>query len=47
MEIKVMQNIMGANNLLARENREYFKDKKIKAINVMASPGAGKNYHNC
>lgn len=42
MEIKVMKNIMGANLSLAAENRAYFKANNIKAVNVMASPGAGK-----
>lgn len=42
MEIKVMKNIMGANISLAAENRAYFKADNIKAVNVMASPGAGK-----
>jgi hydrogenase nickel incorporation protein HypB len=42
MEIKVMKNIMHANEKLAEENRDYFKAKGIKAINIMASPGSGK-----
>lgn len=42
MEIKIMKNIMHANQKLADENRSFFKTKKITAVNVMASPGAGK-----
>ena len=42
MEIKVFRDIMGANSQLAEENRKLFKDGKITAVNVMASPGAGK-----
>jgi len=42
MEIKVMKNIMHSNNMIAAENREIMKDKKISAINILASPGAGK-----
>ncbi|MGE5474987.1 MAG: hydrogenase nickel incorporation protein HypB [Ignavibacteriales bacterium] len=42
MEIKVMKNIMHSNNLIANENRYYIKSKKICAINILASPGAGK-----
>ncbi len=42
MEIKVMKNIMQANDKLADENRTYFKKHGITAINVMASPGSGK-----
>lgn len=42
MEIRVMKNIMDVNNKLADENREYFAGHDIVAINIMASPGAGK-----
>lgn len=42
MEIKVFKEIMEGNIQLAEENKVFFKDRKITAINVMASPGAGK-----
>jgi len=42
MEIKIMKNIMDANMKLAEENRRFFKSRGITAINIMASPGAGK-----
>lgn len=42
MEIKVMKNIMHANQRLAAENRAFFTDKGIKTVNIMASPGSGK-----
>ncbi len=42
MEVKVMKNIMHANDKLAEENRDYFQKKNIKAVNIMASPGSGK-----
>lgn len=42
MEIKVMKNIMHANQKLAEENRDFFSSKGIKAVNIMASPGSGK-----
>lgn len=42
MEVKVMKNIMHANDKLARENRQYFRKKGIKSVNIMASPGSGK-----
>lgn len=42
MEIKVLKNIMYANETLAKENRRFFKENKITAVNIMASPGAGK-----
>lgn len=42
MEIKVMKNIMSTNEKLAQENRNFFESRKITAVNIMASPGAGK-----
>jgi len=42
MEIKVFKEIMDENLKLAEDNKKLFKDRKITAINVMASPGAGK-----
>jgi len=42
MEVKIMKNIMHANEKLANENREFFKQNHITVINIMASPGAGK-----
>jgi len=42
MEIKVMKNIMDANQKLAEDNRVFFQEKGIKAVNIMASPGSGK-----
>jgi hydrogenase nickel incorporation protein HypB len=42
MEIRVMKNILDANDRLAAENRAYFAKTKITAVNVMASPGSGK-----
>ncbi|HEX2945477.1 MAG TPA: hydrogenase nickel incorporation protein HypB [Clostridia bacterium] len=42
MEIKVLKNIMHENEQQALENRAFFKENGITAVNVMASPGAGK-----
>lgn len=42
MEIKVMKNILHANQKLAQENRDLFLAKGIKSVNIMASPGSGK-----
>ena len=42
MEIKVMKNILHANQKLAEENRALFLAKGIKSVNIMASPGSGK-----
>jgi hydrogenase nickel incorporation protein HypB len=42
MEIKVMKNIMTANEKLAWENRQFLTGNGTVAFNIMASPGAGK-----
>ncbi|HEY5584716.1 MAG TPA: hydrogenase nickel incorporation protein HypB [Ruminiclostridium sp.] len=42
MEVKVMKNILHANQKLAEENRDFFQSKGIKSVNIMASPGSGK-----
>lgn len=42
MEIKVLKDILGANEQIARKNRELLEKNKVFAVNIMASPGAGK-----
>lgn len=42
MEIKVLKNILNANDQRAQENRDLFERNRIVALNVTASPGAGK-----
>jgi hydrogenase nickel incorporation protein HypB len=42
MEIKVVRDIMGANDQIAQKNRQLFDRNKVFVVNVMASPGAGK-----
>ena len=42
MEIKVLKNILGANDQIAEANRDLFNKNKIFTINVMSTPGAGK-----
>ena len=42
MEIKVMKNILGENEKIAKENRRLFRDKNVFVINLMGSPGSGK-----
>jgi hydrogenase nickel incorporation protein HypB len=42
MEIKVLKDILGANDQFAAKNRELLATHKVFAVNVMASPGAGK-----
>ena len=42
MRIKVVQDIMAANNMIARENRRIFDQHGVFVVNLMSSPGAGK-----
>ena len=42
MEIKVLKDVLSANDRIALENRKLLDKKGVLAINVMASPGAGK-----
>jgi hydrogenase nickel incorporation protein HypB len=42
MEIKVVKDILGANDQIASKNRQLFDTNKVFVVNVMASPGAGK-----
>ncbi len=41
-EIKVMQNVLTANDEVARHLRDSLRERGIFFVNVMASPGAGK-----
>ena len=40
--IHIEQDILGANNKLAQNNKNYFDKKNILALNIMSSPGSGK-----
>ena len=42
MEIKVLKNILGANDRMAQEIHQLLEDNEVFAVNVMASPGSGK-----
>ena len=42
MEVKVMKNILGANDEIAAANRELFRAKNVTVVNLMGSPGSGK-----
>ena len=42
MEIKVMDKVLAANDAWAAENRKLLKEKNIKMLNAIGSPGAGK-----
>jgi len=42
MEIKILKDILGANEQIAQKNHELLVSNKVFAVNIMASPGAGK-----
>jgi hydrogenase nickel incorporation protein HypB len=42
MEIDILEGVFDANEKIARENEALFKEKEVLAMNLMASPGAGK-----
>ena len=42
MKINVVKNILDANEQMAAENKLFFEKRGIVAVNIMASPGAGK-----
>lgn len=42
MEVKILQNILKANDTIAAENRRRFQEKGVFVIDLMSSPGAGK-----
>jgi hydrogenase nickel incorporation protein HypB len=42
MKMDVRRNILEANEKLARANNDFFTANRVLAVNVMASPGAGK-----
>ncbi len=41
-KINVVTRILAANDRVAEENRKRFADAKVKVINLISSPGAGK-----
>ncbi len=42
MEIKVLKDILGANEQIAQRNRQLLDSQGVFAVNLMSSPGAGK-----
>jgi len=42
MKVKVVTNILEANDRLAAENRKLFDSNNIYVVNIMSAPGAGK-----
>ena len=41
-KVKVVEEIMGANEQIAAQNRHLLDERGIVTVNLMASPGAGK-----
>jgi len=42
LEIKVVSNILKANEAIAAENKQLFSEKGILVLNMISSPGSGK-----
>jgi len=42
MEIKVLKDILSANDQMAERNRALLDSKKVTVFNIMSSPGSGK-----
>ena len=42
-EIKVVRKVLDANDAMAARNRQIFAEKGLFVLNVMSSPGSGKN----
>jgi len=42
MEVKVVKDILEANEVIAEENRRLFKEKGLYVLNLMGGPGTGK-----
>ena len=42
MEIKVLKDILSANDQIAERNHALLQSKNVSCINVMSSPGSGK-----
>ena len=42
MKVKVMQNVLKANEMFAQNIRNMLNKKNIKMFNLIGSPGSGK-----
>ena len=42
MEVKILKNILGANDQIAERNRMLLEQNNIFTVDIMSSPGAGK-----
>ena len=45
--ISIEEDILGRNNAIANDNRKYFRQKHILALNFVSSPGSGKTELLC
>ena len=45
--IKLEMDVLAANDKVAAENRDYFADHNILALNLVSSPGSGKTTLLC
>lgn len=41
-QVKVLEKVLGANDKIAADNRRWFQERGITAVNLMSGPGAGK-----
>jgi len=41
-QIKVLEKVLNANDKIAADNRRWFEERGITAVNLMSGPGAGK-----
>lgn len=42
MQVKIVQNILAANDVIAEKNKEIFKKNNLFVINLLSAPGSGK-----
>ena len=42
MKVSLVRNVLEANDRIAAQNKKYFEDRGVTAINMMSAPGAGK-----
>ncbi|MCF8155571.1 MAG: hydrogenase nickel incorporation protein HypB [Rhodoferax sp.] len=45
--IKIEEDVLGANNTVARQNRAHFAAHGVRALNLVSSPGSGKTTLLC
>jgi hydrogenase nickel incorporation protein HypB len=45
--IRIEQDVLGANNQVAQQNRAHFRSHGVRALNLVSSPGSGKTTLLC